>query len=274
MIKPYQQFIFGDMECVYQRYENKKKLLIVIGDSWTWGDSLPKDTREDLMYGNLLSHELNADLLNIAGPGCSNWWMLMNLETVHNRILNGYYQSYENIYIVVCFTELFRDIGEPWNNYLHNDLFIEELKKYNIDNYEAMSRVYFNFFIKDKIRHYTNTNNLTFLFTRNFWDEPNNGNILGDYSWQDILQQKISSEFTEKSYFLSSMGWKPLTTKLLPKFPNIFNDFKKKDYIGIASRRLDKMLENGYNNKEATKHPTAAAHVIWSEHICSMLKNR
>lgn len=270
MIEPYQQVLIQDMKCVYQRYENKKKLLIVIGDSWTWGGSLPEHTREDSIYGNLLSHRLDADLLNIGGPGCSNWWIMMNLETVHNRILNGHYKSYEKIYIVVCLTELFRDLGESWNK----DLFVEELKKYRTDNYEAMSCTYFNFFIKDKIKQYKNTYNLTFLFTRNFWDEPDNQNILGDCSWQDILQQKIHNKFTEKSYFLSRIGWEPLTTKLLPIFPNILDDFKKYDYIGIANKRIDKIQENVYNSEGPTKHPTAEGHVIWAEHIYSMLKNR
>ena len=65
------------------------RLIITIGDSWTYGDSLGKtkvrngidDTEYRLnhVYGNILTEQLAADWMNLALPGGSNFWMLNSL---------------------------------------------------------------------------------------------------------------------------------------------------------------------------------------------------
>ena len=58
----------------------KENLLITIGDSWTWGDSLgsttlefnDKQTRHKQFYTNLLAKKLEADWIMLARCGCDN----------------------------------------------------------------------------------------------------------------------------------------------------------------------------------------------------------
>jgi hypothetical protein len=64
-----------DNPCYY-RSVNSEQLLITVGDSWTYGDSLGqtrvRDGRDDpdyrlsQVYGSLMAEELNADWINLA----------------------------------------------------------------------------------------------------------------------------------------------------------------------------------------------------------------
>ena len=58
--------------------QNRKTLVVTIGESWTWGDSLgktqhkifdDKEFRLANVYGRRLADTLQADFLNIAKPG-------------------------------------------------------------------------------------------------------------------------------------------------------------------------------------------------------------
>ena len=54
-------------------------LLITIGESWTWGDSLP-DNRLKNVWGYRLATKLQIDWLNIARCGASNFWIFYQLS--------------------------------------------------------------------------------------------------------------------------------------------------------------------------------------------------
>ena len=68
--------------------EGKKNLVITIGDSWTWGDSLgniPATKQDDLQarqtqcYGRHIANELNADWLNCGYCGYGNIRIIQKL---------------------------------------------------------------------------------------------------------------------------------------------------------------------------------------------------
>ena len=72
--------------CHYQNRDSDS-MIITVGDSWTYGDSLGKtcvregldDTQHRLahVYGNLISQELGVDWINLALPGISNRQMFI-----------------------------------------------------------------------------------------------------------------------------------------------------------------------------------------------------
>tara|TARA_R110000782_G_scaffold253020_1_gene340991 strand:- start:524 stop:886 length:363 start_codon:yes stop_codon:yes gene_type:complete len=98
-----------------ENINGNKNLLICIGDSWTWGDSLgkttteynDKDARHTQFYTARLAEKLNSDWLMIAWCGVHNNWIVDQYKIIKQAIDNGYYKNYDKIYVHVCLTELF-----------------------------------------------------------------------------------------------------------------------------------------------------------------------
>ena len=95
--------------------QNKDTLLITVGDSWTWGDHLGNidwdkasddPCRLQQIYGRLLADKLNSDWVNLARPGCSNYWMLEKMQDIKPYIQMS---NYKKIYMVVTLTEDLRE---------------------------------------------------------------------------------------------------------------------------------------------------------------------
>ena len=54
---------------------NSDTLVVTVGDSWTWGADLDSDLRLQQVYGNLVSHHLSADFLNLGQSGSNNFFI-------------------------------------------------------------------------------------------------------------------------------------------------------------------------------------------------------
>jgi len=93
---------------------NSDTLLITVGDSWTWGDSLGKTTikfddydyRTTHIYGHILSDLLASDFINVGLPGGSNFYILLHLELV----LASLKKKYKNVKLVFTLTESGREL--------------------------------------------------------------------------------------------------------------------------------------------------------------------
>ena len=94
----------------------KDKLLITIGESWTWGDTLEEynHNRLDCVWGNHLSKSLDRDWLNIARKGASNLWIFYQIEELVRYKNNIEDFNYDHIQIIVCCTEWGREYLENW----------------------------------------------------------------------------------------------------------------------------------------------------------------
>ena len=91
-------------EWVAEKIQSKKDLLICIGDSWTWGESLGgtnsdfnnKKVRYTEFYTNRLAEKLESDWLMIGWCGTSNTWIMKQYMIIKQAIESGYYEKYEN----------------------------------------------------------------------------------------------------------------------------------------------------------------------------------
>jgi hypothetical protein len=99
---------------------NSNTLLITVGDSWTWGDSLGKTTpkfddydyRTTHIYGHILSDRLSSDFINVGLPGGSNFYILLHLELV----LASLKKKYKNVKLVFTLTESGRELQSDFEN--------------------------------------------------------------------------------------------------------------------------------------------------------------
>ena len=96
---------------------NSKKLLVTIGDSWTYGFRLDEedfsnpDFRLTNTFGFFISEKLNADFLNISVPAINNLWMIKKLEAVCNNV-----EDYDQVDVILMATEYGREFNTNFDN--------------------------------------------------------------------------------------------------------------------------------------------------------------
>ena len=107
---------------------DKNDLLITVGDSWTWGDSLGDISvryRSEHVYGKYLTEFLDSDWINYGYCGGGNRNILKALDLILQNIFDDYgFNLDQNEYNLLA--------GEDWPDY---DTFYSSVKKYpNIVN--------------------------------------------------------------------------------------------------------------------------------------------
>ena len=260
---------------LHQKTNNKKNLLICIGDSWTWGDSLGKTTREyndeearyEQFYTNRLAEKLNSDWLIIALCGVNNDWIINQYRFVKKLIEQGYYKNYNKIYVHVCLTELFRELG--------NNLIQHSIKKNlsGIENFKQFCDVYFDLTVLNKLKKLSPIPK-THIFSKNFWDidvDCGHYNFVNDV-WQQLLFEKTNIEDKEILPVISGIGIDPLVSFLQEnKLKELSYDFSK--MLIKINKRIDNMTSCPLNHKKATKHPTREGHQIWADYLYNYYKD-
>ena len=274
-----EQTKFGNNRYWYhENIQQHDSLLIVAGDSWTWGDSLhgiditqgiyDDPQRLTSIYGHLLSEKLNSDFVNIARCGGAN----IEMHDHMRNILPHAITKYKKVYVVITLTENCREC--IWDNIwtpsdekrLTLDIFLKE--------YE---RLMFTGIYQNLISTYSD---VTFLIGRNFtysWEE--NKKILGQAhlkkSWVDCLAEYQNlNTYPAQVKMVSSIAYMPLH-KLLKNI-NLYKKFKFEfmEYYADAELATDWLLASDLNYKKATKHPTELGHKIWADYLYDEILKR
>lgn len=111
-----QDTILPDGRDFYHEVDRDSDILIItVGDSWTWGDSLGKtsleyDDREyrtTHVYGAIIADSLSADFINIGCPGHDNTYILERLKSVYTMLT----KKYKRLHIFVTLTESGRELS-------------------------------------------------------------------------------------------------------------------------------------------------------------------
>ena len=255
---------------LHENVTGKKDLLICIGDSWTWGDLLGTTTmdsndekaRYDQFYTNRLAEKLNSDWLMIAWCGQSNYWIINQYKIVNQAIKDGYYHRYDNVFVHVCLTELFRELSDMQVSYL--------IKKTNkARNFKDFCNNFFQSTVLDRLEKLSPLPG-THLFSKNFWDvdvDCTHYNFVDD-AWQQVLFEETSITDNEILPVISSIGIDPLIRFLQDnKLQDLKYEFS--DLLVKINQRIDNMTDCPLNNKESTRHPTAEGHQLWADYLYS-----
>lgn len=276
----FKYFMHGEngIDLVNEDISGCNNLLVTIGDSWTWGDSLTGiydgqrvkqirniPNREKLIYGSHLQSYLPSyDFINIAYPGTANRWIVdVALRFIElKKVLN-----YENIIIVCTLTEIVRD-------FISNSV---DFKKNTIDNYWQL--VEEEFLVK--LQPLDNIDGLSLIIGRNFTHtHPKNRNILKNNLsdiWIEVNRQYWNASYDE---FIPFMGYITKYARFTPSISDVFyhdlSHDKKQwclDNVFPAARIIDDfLLECPLHYKVATKHPTELSHELWAKYIMDYIK--
>ena len=234
----------------YYANRGKSSLLITVGESWTYGDSLGetqvREGRDDTeyrlkhVYGNIISEAMQADWINLALPGGSNYLMLSWLKDLLKKDF-----KYESITCIITLTESGRHEDRTWFN---NSLTRLQLVLNNmvLKTYDAIDQLRIEY------------PGIKFITAHNFTDSADNRTL--EKTWVEImLDQKIQNNtFIVISDYIGYLNHDKKFTDVL-------------DIINRALARLDLLDQCSYCNKEDSRHPTEQGHAMWAKYLINYL---
>lgn len=245
---------------------SKSKLLVTIGDSWTYGARLSEEfndlpeSRVENCFGAQIAKDLQADLVNLSIPGSNNLWMARHYADVC-RIAEKI--DYDEIFVFVTLTEFGREISSQFDlDPVLNDKYRRAqgardmavaLAEYTADIFLsnqhpkvklALGVNYVNNIYPSRLQKY---------FVKNSW-----------------LECLLNRPFDQEA--LAIMSWVIEKFKLLPKEFNANIDHAKfttecLEWIEQAHNRINLIYNTGYNYKVGYGHPNSQGHKIWAEYI-------
>jgi hypothetical protein len=240
-----------DNPCYY-RSVNSEQLLITVGDSWTYGDSLGqtrvRDGRDDPehrlshVYGSLMAEEINADWINLALPGISNYMMCTWLT----QLLSRHVHSRDTV-CVITLTESGRHEEINWLKpeltTLHDNLIAMVNRTYN--DIEQLEKKY---------------PSIKFVVAHNFTDRrPTKLNVC-NRNWLEVM---TNSCIQNNTHIVVSEHIKQLNYNYTyPDTPAV---------IDQALNRVDILDTCKYTYKEDSRHPTEYGHKLWANYLLSQI---
>lgn len=253
-----------------------RKLVVTVGESWTWGDSLgqanhftgidDKEFRLSNNYGGQLAKTLNADFLNVAEPGQSNLWIATQLHTI---LKNLHEFDYNEILIAVTLTEIGREFESELDAGRNYGELLADISNIN-DFFKVLSTMISAEIQKslDLINTITNKKIKIFLGT-NFVESNYPGPGIFNKSWVQLIAEKQNMEVSIPCYVANSWVYERYSRitcyakrvnreKYLKEMENIFE---------TAEKRIDFLDRSRYNVNSGSKHPTIEGHEIWKECI-------
>jgi hypothetical protein len=233
----------------YYKSRDSNQLIITVGDSWTYGDSLGKtkvrngidDTeyRLEHVYGNVLTEHVNADWMNLALPGGSNYCMLNWL----GQLLDHRYK-YSNVTCFITLTESGRHEEITW---ARGELLQPALKNIVSKTYGMINEL--------RLRY----PRVTFKVAHNFTDSLPGFGVL-ERNWLEIL---TNQQLQDNTYIVISDHIKQLNYERT--YPDTV------EVIDRALKRIDILDSCDYCCKEDSRHPTELGHRLWAEYLATHL---
>lgn len=244
----------------HEELNNNENLLITIGDSWTWGDSIDginvnnkvdSTLRLQKVYGKILKEKIgNCDWLNLAKPGSFNNW-IVDHATIASKTAE---LNYKNIFMSVGLTDIGRDIKDyasllelPNSNFIKVATTVEKKFITKLDQVSQNTR------IKVLIgRNFTNT----------FEDNLPLSNCFLDKRWVDISSENWVNGIPAPTCHFIVLEHKVKTADKLLILDK---------YIPEANAMIDFLMACPLHYKLASKHPTEECHALWADYLHSKI---
>jgi len=255
----------------HEEYKDSLCLLVTIGDSWTWGDSIcgiadgnliDHPERTNCIYGKHLSKFYNCDWINAGLPGCNNEFIVDTFKEIV-KLINNQQLNYNEVKFVLCLTE---------NSRVFQSHSIQHKFKNNGDNLKLfLTTVEANLFTKIKKLKETISIKNTVCVSRNFTDTfDENKNILNDLlinkTWSQLLAEHQGLEYSFPCHVVE-VKHLPDSTRLTTEDKNwLFNDV-----FPQSEKRLSLLEKNPLHFKRASKHPNEFGHQLWADYIINNL---
>jgi hypothetical protein len=228
---------------------DSKQLLVTVGDSWTYGDSLGKtrvrngidDTEYRLahIYGNLMSDQLVCDWMNLSLPGGSNYCVLNWLGQLLTRTKN-----YRSITCMITLTEAGRHEEIRW---AEGKLLQPALRQIVLKEYSMIKELRLRF------------PKVTFKVAHNFTDSIGGYDAI-EKSWLEVLTDQPLQNDT---YIVVSDHIKQLN------YEHTYPDTV--EVIDRALERIGILDACDYCCREDSRHPLEQGHQLWANYLLTQI---
>jgi hypothetical protein len=245
--------------------KGRDQLLITVGDSWTWGDSLGRtqsnvyDDREfrlSNVYGAQLADLLKADFINIAKPGESNLWISDHVHWAKQHI---HELGYSKIHWVATLTEVGREFnGDRDYDRIYTEL-LKDAKTFD-DFLACLSQE-----IARSFARYPDVVIGTNFVGNNY---PKELNVLPQ-SWADLIAQYNQQSMPQPCTVMQSWVFERFDAAI-EFIPNLDRTQWLQDVImhmDRADQTIKMLLDSPLNYKKASKHPTPTGHKVWADYL-------
>jgi hypothetical protein len=226
------------------------QLLITVGDSWTYGDSLGNtcvregrdnpEYRLQKVFGNCLSEQLDYSWMNLALPGVSNYCIITWLKELLDRIHHG------TTVCVITLTESGRHEEIHW---LHGQESLQyELSTMVDKTYESITALQKQF------------PRVKFVVAHNFTDSRTTNLNICERSWLEVLTNKTIQNDTHivVSEHIAQLNY----------------DYSYPDRIDVLDRalqRVDILDSCDYCYKVDSRHPNEIGHQLWADYLLTKI---
>lgn len=253
--------------------KNKKNLLVVIGESWTYGESLPGiatgknqfsfASQLKFTHGPRTATILDTDLYQYAVPGNCNFYMFAELDRILKYVST---LGYEKIFVSLQMTEPAREnpIIDKLRKAKHNLVsIINTKKKITLEKWlERYDEIFFDQY-DDIISKY---NNVEAVLWKNFCsinaDASNRQFTVIPITWIEYSARMLSIKITSPSFY--SVGWIDFIKNHTDEYKHI--QFDKH----MLLKEMEKIeLSNNFigSNQFHNHHPNVFAHLLWAQYI-------
>lgn len=257
---------------------NSKNLIIVIGDSWSWGADL-SDYDDPLIryrdnFGTIIAKELDADFLNLGQCGSCNLHIIERIKELSIIIPN---LDYEKIWIVCTFTEVARSFDGPYDNAIDYVQWFNSNKFNNNDDFNTILEFH-NSLFQEVIYNLEQQHSHVEIIVGNNFTDPigmhDKLTILPKTWLQIITEQILQNEYdTIPCYIMSH--W------VISKLPPVIKGFNKNIDQQAMTNWLIYLIETAKRRKEftddaiyfsGTGHPRQLGHRVWANYILDFIK--
>lgn len=240
----------------HEDIQQRSTILITIGDSWTWGDSLgttnhalgiSDPNRVNLIYGRHLQKMIgdDCDWINVAYPGTANRWIVDVAKRFPDILDQCHYKS---VFMSVGLTDMTRDHLQRGNHPNSDDSFLQSLEFWERDYLVDLA--------------YLCNQDINLVVARNF-TSTFESNI-------NLVRPHLSSRWID----ITAKNWQPelvLPRCIGMKFPDNLES-EEKLWAGTQGIPASLEITNFLNlcplhYKRATKHPTEMAHLLWAQFV-------
>ena len=251
------------IKLVHEDISNKENLLVTIGDSWTWGDSLGKinfekgilDDPERItsLYGNQIKERLkDYDWINIAFPGTANGW-IVDVALRFIKLSKNF--KYKRIIIICTLTDMVRDFNaNDIKCNFNNHSIVDYWKKVEKQRLTALSKL-------------DNVHNIDLIIGRNFTHTY--------VPHKSIVKHHLEDEWVEVNRKYWNNNWPKLPFLIGYISDENMSDDKKKWCLETAFPSMEKMTEFlmscPLHYKKHTKPPTEKSHALWASYITNYI---
>lgn len=246
----------------------KKSILVVIGESWTYGESLPNvatgirkyslESQIQHCFGPKLALALDKDYYQYAVPGNCNFYMASSVERIIEHLKKNY--QYEKIDICIQMTEPSREHA------IINKLIDPYSKIYDMTEIKTFDEwlIRYDEIFLDEFTRIKNKHNVEITIWKNFCPFQNKKKYedlrLVQTTWIQLSGKMFGLELGHQRF--QSIGW----------FDDFYNQFKKK--INFDLTEINKEINNIERSNNFIKgnylhnnHPTETGHSLWAMNL-------